>query len=179
MSVYKFAESEVKSVLQLRAHPHQWGPGLIHIFDRDSRKTFCGKTRDVCSGDLGAGSMDEITYKVCLKSFQTRAEHARLSEQWKREAEEREALKRKEQIEWWNAYNLYLQSADWKDKRSLVLERAKGVCEGCGEERAVQVHHLWYPPKGCRPGSEEWIRLEKLFQMVAVCKQCHQDLHPA
>jgi hypothetical protein len=74
------------------------------------------------------------------------------------------------------AYDLYLQSFYWAFKRAAVLERAGGKCEGCGEEYATEVHHMRYP-KGCRPGSAEWRAQEKLFDLRAVCSNCHRDLH--
>jgi 5-methylcytosine-specific restriction endonuclease McrA len=48
-----------------------------------------------------------------------------------------------------------------------VLERAGNICEGCGEKKASQVHHLTY----------KHLRLEFLFELVAVCEKCHDTLH--
>jgi 5-methylcytosine-specific restriction endonuclease McrA len=78
---------------------------------------------------------------------------------------------------WWALYNVYLQSPIWADKRRRVFERSRKLCEGCGVRRAVHLHHLRYP-KGVLPGSDEWIRAEKLFDLVALCDSCHADLHP-
>ena len=52
-------------------------------------------------------------------------------------------------------------------KRTKVLERANEVCEGCGLKRATQVHHLTYMHRFN----------EFLFELVAVCDQCHERLH--
>jgi 5-methylcytosine-specific restriction endonuclease McrA len=79
--------------------------------------------------------------------------------------------------EWWDRYAEYLFTDVWQDKRHAVLRRDDWVCKGCGTARATQVHHLRYPPD-CQPGSDAWIRQEKLFDLVAVCRQCHDDLHP-
>lgn len=65
-------------------------------------------------------------------------------------------------------YSSYLQSAEWRAKRAKVLARAKGICEGCGDRRATQVHHLTYAH----------IRDELLFELVAVCDGCHEKIHP-
>lgn len=69
---------------------------------------------------------------------------------------------------WWQWYNQYLKTPEWKAKRSKVLARAKGICEGCGVYSASQVHHLTYDRAGD----------EMLFDLVAVCWECHQKLHP-
>lgn len=69
--------------------------------------------------------------------------------------------------EWWDWYNAYLDSPEWKQKRSRVLDRADGICEGCGINRASQVHHLTYKNVGN----------EFLFELVAVCNICHERLH--
>jgi hypothetical protein len=64
-------------------------------------------------------------------------------------------------------YDIYLDSATWHAKRSKVLDRAKGLCEGCLERRATQVHHLTY----------NHIFEEFLFELIAVCDECHVRLH--
>jgi 5-methylcytosine-specific restriction endonuclease McrA len=78
---------------------------------------------------------------------------------------------------WWALYEVYLQSPIWAEKRRRVFERARGLCEGCGIRRPNRIHHLRYP-KGSSPGSDEWLRAEKLFDLVALCDSCHADLHP-
>jgi 5-methylcytosine-specific restriction endonuclease McrA len=70
--------------------------------------------------------------------------------------------------EWWQQYNAYLESAIWRHKRSLVLERDSYVCQGCMQSRATQVHHLTYAHVGN----------ELLFELVAVCDARHHALHP-
>ena len=81
--------------------------------------------------------------------------------------------------EWWEAYERYLQTPTWFEKRRAVLRRANDLCEGCRIRKAVQVHHLpGCYPRGCLPGSREWIKAEKLFHLVALCLQCHEDIHP-
>lgn len=68
---------------------------------------------------------------------------------------------------WWNWYNQYLTSPEWRQKRAAVMSRADGICEGCGIGRASQVHHLTYKHVGN----------EFLFELAAVCDACHQRLH--
>jgi hypothetical protein len=75
---------------------------------------------------------------------------------WAREFEER-----REQ------YRIYLQSEQWQCLRQKVFVRAGGQCEGCGEHPASEVHHLTYAN----------IFAERLFQLVAVCSECHRLVH--
>lgn len=67
----------------------------------------------------------------------------------------------------WRAYEEYLASPVWKKKREKILERAGGICEGCREKPATQVHHRSY----------EHVGDEFLFELVAVCDDCHDKLH--
>ena len=67
-----------------------------------------------------------------------------------------------------NEYAEYLRSKAWAGKRAKVLERAKGICEGCGERQATQVHHLTY----------EHVQDEFLWELVAICDECHERVHP-
>lgn len=67
-----------------------------------------------------------------------------------------------------NEYTSYISSSAWKIKRQQVLKRAGGKCEGCGFEPAQEVHHLHYNRFG----------QEMLFDLVAVCKSCHDKIHP-
>lgn len=64
-------------------------------------------------------------------------------------------------------YDKYLKSEDWFHKKKLVLKRAKSVCEGCGEAKATEVHHLTYDNVGA----------EFLFELVAICRPCHERYH--
>jgi hypothetical protein len=89
----------------------------------------------------------------------------------------REAQRTNERLEWLTAYRVYLESALWSEKRRKVKERCGGICEGCGERRAVEVHHLRYPGWPVLPGSEEWKRREKLWDLVGVCERCHMEEH--
>ncbi len=65
-------------------------------------------------------------------------------------------------------YNTYLVSEGWQKKRSTVLKRANNVCEGCLDRQATQVHHLTYNN----------VFNEFLFELVAICDECHARLHP-
>ena len=88
-------------------------------------------------------------------------------EQARIDALERQQERDVERAEWWNWYNNYLNSPEWHDRRRKVLERARGICEGCGDRRAVHVHHTTYAHVGN----------ELLFELAALCEQCHELAH--
>lgn len=64
-------------------------------------------------------------------------------------------------------YAEYLKGPKWADKRRRVLGRCNGICEGCGDAPAVEVHHLTY----------EHAQDEFLFELVGLCKACHKRAH--
>jgi len=64
-------------------------------------------------------------------------------------------------------YLRYMNSPAWAKKRGMVLKRANHVCEGCASDVAVQVHHLTYAR----------IEKEMLFDLVALCRRCHERIH--
>jgi hypothetical protein len=69
---------------------------------------------------------------------------------------------------WWQNYNKYLLTTKWKDKRIAVLKRENDMCQGCHSKKAQHVHHTTYSNLGD----------ELLFQLVALCIDCHSKLHP-
>lgn len=75
----------------------------------------------------------------------------------------------KRKAEWRAVYDRYLASADWQSVRQRVLKRAGGICEGCLEAPAREVHHQTYANVGD----------ELLFELVAICRPCHERLHPS
>lgn len=81
-----------------------------------------------------------------------------------------------ERLERLLAYEEYMQSPVWLEKRRRVMERCRGMCEGCGVRRAVEVHHLRYP-RGYMPGSGQWTVREKLYDLVGLCGRCHREVH--
>ncbi len=68
---------------------------------------------------------------------------------------------------WRSLYDAYLGTDEWRRRRRLVIERAGGMCEGCRERTAEQVHHLNYTH----------VCNEFLFELVAVCVDCHARIH--
>lgn len=67
----------------------------------------------------------------------------------------------------WEWYSDYLDSPEWKEKRRKVLLRENYICEGCGDEKAIEIHHISYKHKGN----------EFLFELVALCQHCHETVH--
>jgi 5-methylcytosine-specific restriction endonuclease McrA len=64
-------------------------------------------------------------------------------------------------------YHAYLATPAWAIKRARVIERAGGLCEGCRKNPPAEVHHLTY----------ERVGREMLFDLVAVCRVCHEIIH--
>lgn len=64
-------------------------------------------------------------------------------------------------------YEQYRKTPKWAGLRRKVLTRAKHICEGCGDKPATEVHHLTY----------EHIFDEFLFELVALCRECHERWH--
>lgn len=64
-------------------------------------------------------------------------------------------------------YNECIKSAEWLNLRQLVLQRDKNICQGCLINKAEEVHHLTYDNLGN----------EFLFELISVCKKCHDRIH--
>ncbi|MFM9914003.1 MAG: hypothetical protein ACKVN9_10765 [Methylophilaceae bacterium] len=64
-------------------------------------------------------------------------------------------------------YEDYLLSNQWKAIKALVFKRANDMCEICELNDAVDVHHETY----------ENVFAEKLEDLKAVCRFCHDYLH--
>ena len=86
---------------------------------------------------------------------------------WQRELEAWQEKRAAEQRARRLRYEQYLQSDEWASRRELVLQRANYLCEGCGLDRATEVHHLSY----------DHIGQEFLWELVAVCRRCHAEWH--
>ena len=97
----------------------------------------------------------------------SREEATRPERVWREYAEQRDIEKRRQTEQWRADYEAYLLSPEWDDKRALVLKRSRGICEGCGQVPAAEVHHLTYTHVGN----------ELLWQLVAVCRNCHARVH--
>ncbi len=146
-------------------------PGKVHQIDPEKRATLCGKTREQVPGNRITAGPDAITCKGCLNSREAAVRRCEREAQWSAEQAEREQLR----AEWRVAYAQYLASGAWAGKRRLKLQRASFICEHCGIRSASEVHHLRYPDAW--PGTADWIAREKLTDLVATCRECHEDVH--
>lgn len=81
--------------------------------------------------------------------------------EWKERYKEVAAERREEASD-------YYASAAWKKRRQAVLARDKFKCQACLQANAWDVHHLTYVRFGREP----------LFDLVSICRPCHEDLHP-
>ena len=70
-------------------------------------------------------------------------------------------------------YHEYLDGPQWRERRELVMARSGGLCEGCRKHPAENVHHLG----AARGGPYEHIYHEFLFELVALCRDCHKRWH--
>jgi hypothetical protein len=140
------------------------------------RKTKCGKFIDDVPGRPRTDTLKDVDCRLCQTGFQSFVEFEQSQQHWRRLAEENAQARAEQDRLWWDQYSEYLLTDTWNAKRIAVLERANHACEGCGQAKATQAHHLEYS-RQCAPGSEAWISQEKLFNLVAVCRQCHLDLH--
>lgn len=64
-------------------------------------------------------------------------------------------------------YQAYLRTDAWNDRRWDAIERAGHVCERCGNERRLEVHHKTYANLGC----------EKPEDLEVLCSDCHFEEH--
>lgn len=80
------------------------------------------------------------------------------------------AEKKAAEEDWWRRYNAHLRTPEWMAKRRAVLIRDNSQCQagflGC-TGKATQVHHKDY----------RHVFNEPLFDLVAVCQSCHEQLH--
>lgn len=67
----------------------------------------------------------------------------------------------------WDLYREYLKSEKWEAKRRMVMTRDRNLCQGCLTAEATQVHHKTY----------DRVFDEPLFDLVAICKDCHEKIH--
>lgn len=154
------------------ADPHQYGPGKVHVVDAEKAdRTYCGKMLAACPGKPTTAR--EATCQICRNAVAKLPERERQREQWARDRERWEqrqqeiAREREEENrQFWEQYNAYLRSPVWQKKRTLVIQRAGGICEACRSAPAVQAHHLTYNHVFCEP----------LFDLVAVCIRCHDEI---
>ena len=91
-------------------------------------------------------------------------------------ATESEQHQETEKGRWWSIYKQFIRSDVWRfTMRTLVMERDGRICQSCLRMPADQVHHVRYPS---RVESVADFENQPLYEMQAVCKKCHQKIHP-
>ena len=69
--------------------------------------------------------------------------------------------------EFYDSYEEYMQSEDWRIIRQDALERAGFRCDECESEENLEVHHKTYKNMGN----------EKDEDLQVLCKECHDEKH--
>ena len=64
-------------------------------------------------------------------------------------------------------YNDYLQSRHWKEFREKAIINASCVCQVCGKQEGLNVHHKNY----------ECMGQETFADVVVLCRSCHGKVH--
>jgi hypothetical protein len=83
----------------------------------------------------------------------------------KRDEQQKQALIEKQK--WDYKYEKYRKTDKWKLKRALVLKRDNNICQACLSAKATEVHHKHYLNQFNEP----------LFDLVSVCRACHESIH--
>ena len=141
--------------------------GKVHCI-REGERTYCGQQLRYTGGTIQPGNHEDITCKGCLRSLETAEQRQQEEHEWEERRAQQAAERERESQEWWDWYNSYLKTPAWALRRSLVMDRCHGRCEGCRQASAFHVHHLTYEHAGN----------ELLFELVALCRDCHQIAHP-
>ncbi len=127
-----------------------------------------------CGKSLGAIPKNTVPYFELAPMFDDalRVAGEKVREQYwlERSAAARAAIElqqHQKNADWNRRYQAHLLSEKWRRLRVKVFARSKGMCEGCADRHAEQVHHLTYDRMGN----------EMLFDLAAVCRHCHEEIH--
>lgn len=110
-----------------------------------------------------SGDCEPPDFDLSIKDnwdYRKKCDHDKIEQDYLRKRQNKDT-------EFWKGYDAYLKTEEWKEIRKKVLFRAQDICEGCRENHAIHVHHLSY----------EHVGNEFLFELVAVCKDCHDRIH--
>ena len=139
-------------------------------FHDDQRLVYktAGKNKDytlqcvLCGSEMvGARQEPTLQERIAAKPFDWALRNNGMRKDYESKREEENGA-------WRRAYEAHLSSPAWKELRRQVLFRCQGICEGCRKAPALHVHHLTYDRMGH----------EMLFDLVGVCAECHQGIHP-
>lgn len=95
-----------------------------------------------------------------------RATHAKIT---LNKGQQYEKKKQDRREAWFQQYNKYLDSPEWRRKRELVLKRDNYLCQCCLKNTATQVHHKSYEFVDMEGG-------EPAFDLVSICPPCHERI---
>ena len=119
-----------------------------------------GQARCQSNGYSSFVTLDQA--KAFLEARKTKRQE--LLEAYRQAREKEQADK---EATWRANYLEYLQTPQWFAKRKAVLARDKHICQSCLTAAATQAHHTTY----------EHLFNEPLFELVSVCRTCHERLH--
>lgn len=127
-----------------------------------------------CCVDCGArvGAALSQKDKAWVESLPWQPEENSATYKSRRDAEQRAILldlARRQYAErgrFTKSYSEYMESGAWRAKRALVLKRCGNICEGCGVEKATEVHHDTY----------RHLFNEFLFELLGLCRACHERI---
>jgi hypothetical protein len=103
----------------LKAKPHKWGEGKVHVFENG--KTRCGKTRESTPGKLFQGELAAVTCKGCLNCLESDRRRAEREREWKRRRAEWQA-QRDEADRRWSSEHFRKQSTPTSSGTSPRIE---------------------------------------------------------
>lgn len=66
-----------------------------------------------------------------------------------------------------NKYIKYIQSIEWNRKRIYIINQRGWICERCGNDKFLQIHHWSY--------KNLWKELDD--ELFCLCKKCHKEFH--
>ena len=141
--------------------------GIVQRTLRNGAVVFADQCRE-CGRQMRVHKKQEVKDLVGLWDDSIYQEwQERRRQEWQAEAKRNDQAKAERDKLWWEAYNRYINSAEWSAIRGRVIKRANRICEGCGENAAWHVHHCTY-----KNAFDPF-----MFELVALCEPCHSRVH--
>lgn len=63
-----------------------------------------------------------------------------------------------------------ISKAEWADKRKEIRKRDGNICQMCGTEKDLSIHHI--VPRSVGGGNEN-------HNLITLCNDCHEGTHRA
>lgn len=149
-----------------------------HINKRMRIMRHCGQVKFQCM-DCGRSVGDAMSHKQlasegidanALEDFDMNfrsEQHKKAMEFNAKARDEKWAEKTEEMTARKESYYQYLDTEEWREKRRMVIQRERNLCQGCMAAPIEQVHHLTYSN----------VMDELLFQLIGLCRACHKKSH--